>query len=88
MAADGQAGAAVIGPQALFGVHGGERRRLALFLQRLEQRTHGQDGALRLPERVAAVYAVERIQRADLGQAVDLVFAQLGDAQRQVVHAA
>ena len=29
----------------------------------------------------------ERIQRADLGQAVDLVLAQLGNAQRQIVDA-
>src|ERR1035441_1118505 len=47
--ADGQASAAVIGPQALFGAHGRERRGLAGFFQRGEQRADGEDGALRLP---------------------------------------
>ena len=55
MAADGEASATVIGPQALFGVHGGERRRLASFFLRFEQRAHRQGGALRLPESVAAM---------------------------------
>jgi hypothetical protein len=79
--ADGQTGAVIIGEEALAGVHGGERRWLADFLLAGEQRTHRQDGALRLPESVAAMGLAERIERADFGQAIDFVFAQFADAQ-------
>src|ERR1035437_7655262 len=46
--ADGEAGATVIGPETLLGAHGRERRGLAGFLQRGEQRADGEDGALRM----------------------------------------
>ena len=55
MRADGEPGAVEVGDQALFVVHGRERRggvRLGLLFQ---QWAGGADGALDLPERVAAV---------------------------------
>src|SRR4051794_38543335 len=87
MLADGHAGAAVIGPEAFFRIHARERGRHAGLFERLEQWADGQDGALRLPKRVAAVEMVEAIERADFGEAGHLVFAEFGDAAGEIVDA-
>jgi hypothetical protein len=88
MLADGQAGAVIVGEETLSGVHGGERRWLAGFFFAGQQRTYGENGALRLPEGIASMGLVERVQGADFGEAIELVFAQFADADGEIVHAA
>ena len=58
MRADGESGAVEVGDQALFVIHGLERRGGIGFRLLFEQRTGGADGALDLPEGVAAVNRV------------------------------
>ena len=85
MPADGDAGAAEIGRQPLFGGHARERRRASASSSVSSNGPAGARRPLRLPQRVAAVDLAQRIQRADLRQPVHLVLAQLRDAPRQVV---
>ena len=87
VAAYGEAGAAIVGPEALFGVHAGEGRGGSAFFEVLEKGANRESGALRLPEGVAAVELVEAVEGADFGEAGEFVFAELGDAKGEVVDA-
>ena len=50
-------------------------------------RSDRQHRPLRLPQRVAAVQAVECVERADFSKTCRLVLRPLADAQREIVHA-
>ena len=86
--ADGQAGAAVIGRTGALRCSWARAAKARRFLP--AARAAGPPAGWRAaPARArrGGAACVERIQRADFRQAVELVLAQLGDAQGQIVDA-
>lgn len=61
MRAYGESSAVEVGDQALFMIHGCERRWCIRFVLLFEQRTRGTDGAFDFPESVAAVEGEFRV---------------------------
>src|ERR1700687_3875731 len=62
-------------------------RNSVLLRQAPQQRPRGTAGIFHLPESIAAMDVFsQRIQRADLGQHGEIVLAQLGNAQREIVN--
>ncbi len=91
MRAGGEAGAGVVGGEALVGGHLPERHRL----QALRWRSHaaprssgptGRPACFHLPERIAAMLdAAQRVERADAGQRDELLAVERGNAQSKIV---
>ena len=80
MRADRHAGSMEIGDEAFFRSHDVERRTAIRFVDRLQQWSGAAAGALHLPERIASVNAVSRIQeiqRADFCEKNQFAFLQV-----------
>ena len=74
MRAYGESSAVEVGDQALFVIHGSERGWCIHFILLFEQWAGGADGALDLPERVAAVKVLFTTEARKHGGIVDCCF--------------
>ena len=79
MRADGEARTLIVGHKTIGGGHGRERSRIPNPGSRIpfgKQLSRRPDGLLNLPQRRAPIVA-ERIQRADVGERLQLLAAQV-----------